>query len=180
MRIGSVVHALAILMTTSACPGIMSAQRARALVGASAYLTRDSGWNFDNNIAGSVGVERSSGRLGLRVLATLRYMPRAEGYAAVYPPYPQSARNGLSVGLHGLLLGPAGFYFLAGPERYTVAWEDGPAPPSGSTWVVVGGVGMRRGSWAVEGRYGSFARERGTTRGHLDVGIIWASGRGGA
>ena len=147
--------------------------RTRGVLGASAFLTRDRGWNFDQNLGVLAGVERSGRRFGVRGHAVVRWTPRAEGYAAVFPPLPQSARNGVTVGLHGLLRpGIGGLYLLGGPERYAVLWEDGPAPPSGSTWVAAGGLGIEGSHWAIEGRYGAFHRARGTTRGHLDVTLL--------
>jgi hypothetical protein len=170
-----------ILAAVVAAGPTAGAQPISVIAGMSAFLTRDRGWNFDNNVAVNVGVERVTAHTGVRVLGTLRYMRRSEGYAAVFPPFPQAARNGVTVGLHGLVRGgPGGLYLLAGPERYQVLWEGGPAPPRGGTWVAAAGLGLRRRTWAIEGRYGAFARSRGTTRGHLDVGLHLVLGGRGA
>ncbi len=170
-RRGSVLS-LAISLTVGAV-STPAQGRTGGVVGASVFLTRDRGWNFDQNLSLSVGVERTAHRFGVRGLTAFRFAPRSEGYAAVIPPAPQSARNGVTVGLHGIVrTGAAGLYLLAGPERYMVLWEDGPAPPSGGTWVTAAGVGVGNRVWAVEGRYGAFQRARGTTRGHLDVSLL--------
>lgn len=149
-------------------------ERTSVLLGVAPFLTRDRGWNFEHNLGTSVGVEHSGTRVGVRVLTTLRLGARfGYGYDASYPPSAGSAKNGFTIALHARTQ-PAigGLYAFAGPERYQVLWEVGPAPAKGGTWVAAGGLGIQRGAWALEGRYGAFARARGTTRGHLDLGVL--------
>jgi len=138
------------------------------------FLTRDRGWNFENNIGVSLGVDRTGTHVGIRTLTTVRIGARGGyGYTSEYPPRPSAAQNGLTFSLHVRTApAPGGLYAFVGPEWYQVLWQVGPSPATGGTWVGAGGLGLQRGRWALEGRYGAFAKARGTTRGHLDVGLV--------
>lgn len=161
-------------MAGAAAPGVLDAQRSTTVViGAAPFLTRDRGWNFENNVALSAGAESATRRGGARVLTTLRLGRRGPyGYDASYPPRTGSTENGITIATHALVRsGPA--YLFAGPEWFQVAWQTGPVPARGGTWALATGLGVRRGVWALEGRYGMFARRLGTTSGHLDLGVQW-------
>lgn len=161
-------------MAGAAAPAALDAQRATSVViGVAPFLTRDRGWNFENNLALTVGGEWMTRRAGVRALTTLRLGRRGPyGYDASYPPRAGSTENGFSLATHALASrGPA--YLFARPEWFQVAGQPGPVPARGGTWVLATGGGLRRGAWAVEVRNSMFARRLGTTRGHLDVGLQW-------
>jgi hypothetical protein len=162
----------------AAAPGALAAQQsAGVVIGAAPFLTRDRGWNFENNVSLSAGGEWGTRRGGVRALTTLRLGRRGPyGYDASYPPRAGSTENGVTVATHAMVRGGPAYLFV-GPERFQVAWQTGPVPARGGTWVLATGLGVRRGAWSVEGRYGMFARRLGTTRGHLDLGILWRGSR---
>ena len=70
----------------AAAPRTLDAPRATSVViGVAPFLTRDRGWNFENNLALTAGGEWMARRGGLRAVTTLRLGRRGPyGYDASY------------------------------------------------------------------------------------------------
>lgn len=170
-------HAFTIIAAIVAMPVApiagVAQQSAGLVVGVAPFLTRDRGWNFENNVAFSAGVEWTAGWVNIRMLGALRLGAHGNYvYTADYPTRPGSTENGVGAGVHVMMRRRVGYVF-AGPERFQVRWQTGPAPARGGTWLLASGAGLGGDAWALEARYGWFARRLGATRGHLDVGVMW-------
>lgn len=148
-------------------------QKDHLLVGAAPFLTRDRGWNFENNIAVNFGVERDLGPVGIRLQATVKRGGIGYNQSLGFPAENPSVNNGVSLATLMVIRSPYRLYGMIGPEWFGVAWQNAIDRIRRGTFVGSGGLGMRLGpEWSVESRYGQFANRLGTTQGHLELGVV--------
>jgi len=166
------------IAVVSACalPLRVNAQRAwHVVAGVGPFLSRDRGWNYDRNLAASLGASLTvPAAFTLRALATVRTSRPGENYPSIYPPIPGPVTQGASARLQLLSpRGPLGVYALGGIEyfrtRQVVVAHKGVAASLG-----LGLAWGTRHAWALESRYARYARVLSATHGHLDLAVLRA------
>lgn len=166
---------LCVAMAMLLAPTRLRAQRTwQAVVGLGTFLTRDRGWNYDLNLGATAGaVWQFSDWVALRGTLTARFSVAPTGPSPWFPPRPQPTTDGGTFAFHLVSRpGPLNLYVVGGAEYFEPWWEE---RVHSGTVAASGGAGLAWGKqrrWKVEGRYSSFARRMGSSRGHLDVAML--------
>jgi len=164
---------LMLFLGTMGLPCVLPAQR-WLVAEAGTFLTREGGWKWELNVAGSLGIMHvvAPGWRGTaRVLGRVSACPC--GSMPSIPAPVESIENGVGAGYDVLRqLGRSRFHLLGGAEWFQVLGE---SQARGSTLLLSGGGGAEWGAdraWGVQLRYGAFARRLAETRGRLELGLL--------
>ena len=165
------------IAVVSACalPLPAHAQRAwHAVAGVGPFLSRDRGWNYDRNLAASLGASVTlPAAFTLRALATVRTSRPGESSPSIYPPLPGSVTQGAAASLQLLSPhGPLGVYALGGIEYFRTRQAAVATTDAAAASLGLGLAWGTRHAWALEFRYARYARVLSTTHGHLDLAVL--------